>query len=240
MGGGTTLAENRPRAIIKDRSTNMGAKTLRRWLAAAIAVTVFVLFSIHFVDRPLARLLARFHMYQGVLVSPQVHIPVLIVLASFAVLLGARSLSARERFPKWAVAAVLAGLALAWSLCLTEFVLKPLFGRAFPSDYLQYGQYAFLWFQYSDAYRSFPSGHADQAMAIASVLWGFYPRWRWIYVVALAGLAGALLLGEWHFLSDLVAGGFIGAAAGALMMQIWKSIEGSKFESSASASDRTG
>lgn len=216
----------------------MGTKILRRWLTAAFAVSVFVVLSIHFFDRPLARFLTRFHMYQGVLVSPQVHIPILILSASFAVALGARSLSARERFPKWAVAAVLAGLALAWSLCLTEFVLKPLFGRAFPTDYLQNGQYAFLWFQNSDAYRSFPSGHADQATAIVSVLWGFYPRWRWLYVAALCVLSGALLLGEWHFLSDLVAGGFIGAAAGAMMMQIWKTIEASKLGNS--TDDRTG
>ena len=218
----------------------MGTRMLRRWLYAAFAVSTFVLLSIHFVDRPLARLLARFHMYQGALVSPSVHIPVLIVLASFAVLLGARSLSVREKFPKWAVAAVLAGLALAWSLCLTEFVLKPLFGRAVPSDYLQNGQYAFLWFQYSDSYKSFPSGHTDQALAIVSVLWRFYPRWRWLYVVALSVLSCALLLGEWHFLSDLVAGGFVGAAAGALMMQIWKAIEGSRLESSTHGSDRIG
>lgn len=218
----------------------MDTKILRRWLIAAFAVSVFVLFSIHFVDRRLAHLLARFHMYQGILVSSEVHIPILIVLASFAVLLGARSLSAHKRFPKWAVAAVLAGLALAWSLCLTEFVLKPLFGRAFPTDYLQNGQYGFLWFQYSDAYRSFPSGHADQATAIASVLWSFYPRWRWVYAAALFVLACALLLGEWHFLSDLAAGGFIGAAAGALMTHIWNTIERSNQSLRSMPTDRAG
>jgi membrane-associated phospholipid phosphatase len=57
-------------------------------------------------------------------------------------------------------------------------------------------------------------------------LWIFYPRWRWIYVAFLSLLASALMIGEWHFLSDIIAGGFIGTVAGALMMRLWATVGG--------------
>lgn len=38
---------------------------------------------------------------------------------------------------------------------------------------------------------SFPSGHAMAAFALAAVLTGFYPRWRWMFLVAAMAVAVA-------------------------------------------------
>lgn len=203
----------------------MGTNTLRRWLFASLATSILIIVSFHYIDRPLARLMAEFHLFQALLARAPVELPVMIALACLAVLLGGGYLAAGKPLPKWVTAAMLAGLALVWSLCLTEFVLKPLFGRTLPVLYLQNGQYGFHWFHRGNAFGSFPSGHTDQATAILSVLWAYYPRWRWAYAGALALLAAALMIGEWHFLSDIIAGGFIGTASGSLMMQIWDAVE---------------
>ena len=202
----------------------MGTKTLRRWLFASLATSILIVVSYYHVDRPLARLMAELQLFQALLDKAPVGLPVMIALAGLAVLLGGGYLAAGKPLPRWVAAGMLAGLALAWSLCLTEFVLKPLFGRTLPTVYLQTGQYGFHWFHRGDAFGSFPSGHTDQATAILSVLWVYYPRWRWIYAGAVLLLASALMVGEWHFLSDIIAGGFIGTASGVLMMQIWDAI----------------
>jgi len=202
----------------------MGTSTLRRWFFASLAISSLIVVSVRYIDRPLARLMAQFHLFQALLAKAPVELPVMIALASLAVLLGGSYLAAGKPLPKGVAAGMLAGLALAWSLCLIEFVLKPVFGRTPPTAYLQNSQYVFHWFYWGDAFGSFPSGHTDQATAILSILWVFYPRWRWVYAGALFLLAFALILGEWHFLSDVIAGGFIGMLSGVLMMRIWEDV----------------
>jgi membrane-associated phospholipid phosphatase len=194
----------------------------RRWLVIALAVLVVVAVCIRYIDPPLAHLAARLHFIQAILAAAPVGLPVLDTLSALAVLLGAGYLATGKPLPKWLTAAMLAGLALVCSVCLIEFVLKPVFGRAVPPLYLRYGDYGFHWFHRSVEFGAFPSGHADQAMSIVAVLWVYYPRWRWVYVGAFLLLAGALIVGEWHYLSDIVAGGFIGTVAGVLMMHIWR------------------
>ena len=203
---------------------NLLMNTTRPWLAAVLAVSTLVIVSVCFVDRPLAQAMAQFDFFQALLSRAPVGFPLMKVVAGAAMLLAAGFLAAGKAMPKWVEAGLLVGLALVLSLCLTEFVLKPVFGRVHPSDYLQSGQYGFYWFHSGDMFGSFPSGHSDQAMSIVSVLWAFYPRWRWVYVAFLSLLAGALMIGEWHFLSDIIAGGFVGTAAGVLTMRSWRAI----------------
>lgn len=66
----------------------------------------------------------------------------------------------------------------------------------------------------SSAVHSFPSGHAATAFALATALAFAYPRARWAFV-APAILVGVsrIYLGA-HFLSDVIAGAGVGAAAG--------------------------
>lgn len=195
--------------------------TLPRGLLASVAMLVAIVASVRFVDLPLARALAEAHLAHAWLTGDTVKLPVLVVLAYVALLVGAAHLVARRPLPLWAVAGMLAGLALVLSLALVEDVLKPIFGRTVPSVMLRAGHGGFHWFHSGGALQSFPSGHTDQAAAIVAVLWQFYPRGRWLYVAALAVLALALMLGEWHFLGDILAGGFVGTWAGVLVTQVW-------------------
>lgn len=199
----------------------MTLKTLPREFVISLAMLLAIAVSVRFIDSTLARTLADAHLARAWLTRDLFRLPVLVVLAYAALAVGLAHLVARRPLPRWAVAGMLAGLALVVSLALVENVLKPLFGRTIPSVYLRSGRGGFHWFHAGWPFQSFPSGHAVQATAIIAVFWHFYPRGRWFYAATLVLLAAALMLGRWHFLGDILAGGFIGAWAGVLVIRGW-------------------
>jgi membrane-associated phospholipid phosphatase len=76
--------------------------------------------------------------------------------------------------------------------------------------------YATYQFKPFSSNASFPSGHATQAFAVASVIAADYPEW-WVQVVAYgaAGVVGlARIEQNAHFASDVVAGAIIGTVVG--------------------------
>jgi len=68
----------------------------------------------------------------------------------------------------------------------------------------------FHWFHGVDNYSGFPSGHMAVFAAIFLDLWKYYPRYRSVYGVLLFLLAMALISTNYHFLSDIVAGAYLG------------------------------
>lgn len=199
-------------------------QTSRNWLSASLALVAAVALSIRYIDRPLARLMETFPLFHHLLRKGPVGFPILVILAGIAVLFALHHLLLGKPLSRGMTAGTIAGLALIVSVLLTEYGLKYVFGRTLPSAYLQTGQYGFHWFHRGQQFGSFPSGHTDQATAILSVLWVFYPRWRWAYVVVLTLLSFALIAGQWHFLSDIIAGGYVGTLAGAATMSIWNAV----------------
>jgi len=99
--------------------------------------------------------------------------------------------------------------------------LKFLFGRTWPETWINNnpslihdGVYGFNFFHGGPGYASFPSGHTTAICAVASVLWICYPKFRILYGVAVAAVAIGLIEADYHFLSDVVAGGFVGITTG--------------------------
>lgn len=68
----------------------------------------------------------------------------------------------------------------------------------------------FHWFNGGGDYSSFPSGHMMVFTAFFAALWSFYPRYRSISVGFLLILAFALVTTDYHFLSDVIAGAYLG------------------------------
>lgn len=180
-----------------------------------------MVFSALYVDRPLARLMGTLKPFQHFLAKVPVGFPILIILAGAAIVLALAHRWMGKPLSRWLTASTIAALALIFSVALTEYGLKFIFGRTLASAYLNSGKYGFHWFHAGEKFGSFPSGHADQAAAILSVLWVFYPRKRWAYVSLMLLLSFALIAGEWHFLSDIIAGGYVGTVAGVATMSIW-------------------
>jgi hypothetical protein len=61
--------------------------------------------------------------------------------------------------------------------------------------------------------------------AVISVLWNYYPAGRPFYVVAALAAATGLVGANYHFLSDAIAGGFVGISSGWMVTTLWKAHE---------------
>jgi membrane-associated phospholipid phosphatase len=95
--------------------------------------------------------------------------------------------------------------------------LKCFFSRYWPATFInnnpsliQNNMYGFNWCKGSELYASFPSGHATFIVAVCASLDYFFPRYRFLYIV----LVAVVILGQlgmyYHYLSDLIAGAFLG------------------------------
>jgi membrane-associated phospholipid phosphatase len=146
--------------------------------------------------------------------------PWLTLILMFAVLVIAERAAEGRGLSHLSQALFLSGFALAWGVCTTEFVLKPLFGRQPPSEWIAHGIFAFHWFFRTDN-GSFPSGHSVQMAAVGTVFWNAYPHWRWAYGAAILLLSAALVAGNWHYVSDVIAGLFVGVTAGLIVEALW-------------------
>ena len=89
-----------------------------------------------------------------------------------------------------------------------KVVLQEVFGRVNPRELLFITDlHGPAWFNYTGEYSgSFPSGHMIVFTTIAAAMWHFYPRWRYLYAAFLLLLATALIVTEYHFLSDVIGG----------------------------------
>jgi membrane-associated phospholipid phosphatase len=54
------------------------------------------------------------------------------------------------------------------------------------------------------------------------VLWIYYPAWRALYVLAVLAVATGLIGANYHFVSDVIAGAFVGVSSGWMTTSLWK------------------
>lgn len=109
------------------------------------------------------------------------------------------------------------------SLCayaVNSSVLKVLFGVPNPAEVLGGAHHAFHFLQGSPS-SSFPSGHMVLAGAFAGVLMRLYRASIWPLSALLFIAAVLLIVGDWHFVSDVIAGSFVGVSAGLLAGELW-------------------
>jgi len=103
------------------------------------------------------------------------------------------------------------GTALPLSFIM-KTILKWLFGRIETRTWLSdKSLYGFHWFAGTEGFQGFPSGHMLVFTPLFLALWHFYPRYRLHCGVVWFCLGVALITMEYHFLSDVLAGAYIGA-----------------------------
>jgi membrane-associated phospholipid phosphatase len=109
------------------------------------------------------------------------------------------------------------------SMCayvVNDHVLKVFFGVPNPADVMHGAAHSFDFWVGSES-SSFPSGHMVLAGAFAGFFMRLYKASILLFSALLLIAAGLLLVGGWHFLSDIIAGAFLGTSAGILAGEGW-------------------
>lgn len=94
------------------------------------------------------------------------------------------------------------------SKSITKFVFGRINTRVWVVDPTQSRN--FHWLEGLGNYHGFPSGHMAVLTPVFIALWHFYPGLRILWMTALLSLASALVLTDYHFVSDVIAGAYLG------------------------------
>jgi membrane-associated phospholipid phosphatase len=200
------------------------------WFACLIATTVMIVISFQWFDRPIAFFvhdyLRRPHheVFDQVAQIPSPFIPLAIIVF---LVLGLRAMIGRA-LSYFQAAAFLCSLSVIIA-DTTKDQLKFVFGRTWPETWIQDnpsfirdGVFGFNFMHVGRAYQSFPSGHMAVLGAMISVLWIWYPKLRGLCTLAILGGAAGLVGANYHFLSDVIAGAFVGISTGWLATAVWE------------------
>jgi membrane-associated phospholipid phosphatase len=185
----------------------------------AVAI-ILCLFAIFLLDEPVAKLFANSVLHseqKSIAIGAGVFLAPLGILALiFAVL------ALKDRNLSWArEATILASVSSLCGFAINDCILKPLFGRANVDIFLYYySHYGFFPFQ-GVAGSSFPSGHMEIVTAILAVLWHYFPKLRALYIAIWSSAAAILVVGEWHFVSDIIAGSYLGGTIALIAKRLW-------------------
>lgn len=92
---------------------------------------------------------------------------------------------------------------------LVKVLSKFVFGRTSPRSWLIHNRpLEFHWFKLWSS--SFPSGHMLVFAALGMAIIIYYPKYRNLVIIFLVLLGFALIGTDYHFLSDVIAGAFLG------------------------------
>jgi membrane-associated phospholipid phosphatase len=141
--------------------------------------------------------------------------------------MGLRGLTGRK-LSRFQSVMLLCGLSLTIALVVKN-ELKLAFGRTWPEtwvrnnlSFIRDGAYGFHPFHGGPGYASFPSGHMTVVCTVMTVLWICYPAYRPVYAVCVAAVALGLVGANFHFVSDVIAGGFLGLSVAWLGVALWE------------------
>jgi membrane-associated phospholipid phosphatase len=126
----------------------------------------------------------------------------------------------RGHISRFGEAVAIACLASICTYGINSEVLKPFFGVPNTMQVMEGARHSFNFLMGSES-SSFPSGHMILASAFAGVLMRLYRISVWPLCVLLVIAAVLLVVGDWHFLSDVIAGAFAGLSAGILAGEAW-------------------
>lgn len=99
--------------------------------------------------------------------------------------------------------------------------LKLLFGRVNTRYWLVHPEaYRFNWFHSTASSSGFPSGHMAVYAALSAGIWRCYPTYGPFAALGGLLLGGALIVTNYHFLGDVIAGAFVGVCVEAFTAHV--------------------
>jgi membrane-associated phospholipid phosphatase len=204
----------------------------RRWQYALSVCVIAVVVCVMYVDRPAAEFFNMHVRHTGVwewigrLLAPFEVVPV----AALFFLLGSGCwvLSGRQ-LAGWTSKPLICSWSAVWALA-AEFVFKEIFGRGWPDPtYVEDHLYGFRLIHAGPHWTSFPSGTATISAAIVATVWPVAPRGRPASVLLAAFLCIAVIVTNGHWISDVIAGLFLGATIGWMTVLLHRSAAGVKY-----------
>jgi len=189
------------------------------WISIAVCCAL-VLVCVAFVDRPVADY-AHASLRANKIFDAMTHIvdPIPVYAGVVTGVYALAALFGVKPGPRGMIALRIA-IAILVAIALKE-QLKFMFGRTWPEtwtnnnpSYIKDGVYGFFpmkgWGA-GRAYHAFPSGHMT-AISVAAVSVALnWPRLRWLMTVPVAIVAVGMIGANYHWVSDLIAGAFLGA-----------------------------
>lgn len=188
----------------------------RYWLLALALCAVTVSLCIAYIDRPLALFFAHVRhtelwSWLNFALRP---FPLAVAAALiFLITCGVWLISGHQLRPWTATPFLCSSSAMAAVAIVVS--LKRIFGRGWPDptficDHL----YGFHFLRGEMHWDSFPSGTASVSVAILAVLWILKPHWRLMGLLVVIFLISAVVITNYHWLSDVIAGAFLGMSIG--------------------------
>lgn len=192
---------------------------LGKWLLALLTCAVSAALAFHYVDMPVAKGVAGWLGSKQGLSNGFASSILLGIEGAIALALALLRIT-RGRLSPLGEATGLACLTSICAYAVNDSALKEIFGVPDPSNVLQGAPHVFDFLAGSHN-SSFPSGHMVIACAFAGVFMRLYRRSVWPFSALLLLAAVLLVVGDWHFISDIIAGSFVGMAAGLLAGELW-------------------
>jgi membrane-associated phospholipid phosphatase len=191
--------------------------TTPNWRTMAAVALLAGTASYFFLDRPIAYF-AHEHLRQAVFVQMQrLSEPLLPAAVTIAIVTGGLHLSGRT-LARWQKILFFCSVAILATTGIAD-ELKGVFGRTWPETWsnnnpslIRDGVFGFNPGRSGRAYSAFPSGHTADIATAATLLWALWPRLWPISVLAVAVVVVGLVGANYHFLSDMIGGGFLGAS----------------------------
>ena len=185
-------------------------KTIGTWLMVFFGLLI----SIFFLDAPIAifcKRMARSSRSLGILMGdmPDLLLPVA-GLATVLAWVGYGLLRRRGINNNYTHFFKLTAVTIPLSYAVKS-VLKYVFGRVETRHWLRHPMsLGFHFFTGNGNFSGFPSGHMTVFTVVVAAAYVYLPRYRWVYVGLLILLAILLVVTDYHFLSDVIAGTWLG------------------------------
>ena len=188
----------------------------------AVGVCLLIYLCFIFIDVPLAQYVWTFpakpKILKGHLDGPvilEIEVALVMALLVSGVLIG--------KVPRVAKVTFVACAASISAYAINIIIFKPLFGIPNPGDVLAGAQRTVHWFGGAES-SSFPSGHMMISASFVSVIAQNYRVPIWLITSVLIAIGVILIAGNWHFLSDVIAGAWLGLLYGQAIGRYWSKL----------------
>lgn len=190
-----------------------------KWLLSLLICTLAVALAFVYLDVPMARRVYGL-LGSGAILGKGFASAVLLGIEAAVALALVCIRIMRGHLSRFGEATALACLTSICAYAINDSTLKLFFGVPNPAAVLHGTRHAFDLLAGSSN-SSFPSGHMVLAGAFAGVFMRLY-KTSILTLFALLLIAAVLLIaGDWHFISDVIAGTFLGVSAGLLAGEVW-------------------